>query len=76
MLLGGTVRGPWFETCRSVPQPFRMTQGSRCRFFKTSSAIIRWATMMYVRYLPSLRNHEDLLHGRGIEISHETVRIP
>jgi transposase-like protein len=32
--------------------------------------------MMYVRYLPSLRNHEDLLHGRGIEISHETVRIP
>ena len=32
--------------------------------------------MMYVRYLLSLRNHEDLLHERGIEISHETVRIP
>ena len=29
--------------------------------------------MMYVRYPLSLRNVEDLLHERGIEISHETV---
>ena len=31
--------------------------------------------MMYVRYPLSLRNVEDLLHERGIEISHETVRF-
>src|SRR5580658_7130114 len=31
--------------------------------------------MMYVRYPPSLRNVEDLLAERGIEISHETVRF-
>jgi len=31
--------------------------------------------MMYVRYPFSLRNVEDLLHERGIEISHETVRL-
>jgi len=31
--------------------------------------------MMYVRYPFSLRNVEDLLHERGIEISHETVRF-
>ena len=29
---------------------------------------------MYIRFPLSLRNVEDLLHERGIEISHETVR--
>lgn len=31
--------------------------------------------MMCVRYPLPLRNVEDLLHERGIEISHETVRF-
>jgi putative transposase len=31
--------------------------------------------MMYVRFPLSLRNVEDMLHERGIEISHETVRF-
>ncbi len=31
--------------------------------------------MLYVRSPLSLRNVEDLLHERGIEISHETVRF-
>jgi putative transposase len=31
--------------------------------------------MLYVRYPLSLRNVEDLLYERGIEISHETVRF-
>ncbi len=31
--------------------------------------------MMYVRFPLSLRNVEDLLHERGIEVSHETVRL-
>ncbi|QFS83571.1 hypothetical protein FIU97_12080 [Roseivivax sp. THAF40] len=30
--------------------------------------------MLYVRFPLSLRNVDDLLHERGIEISHETVR--
>ena len=30
--------------------------------------------MMYVRFLLSLRNVEDLLFGRGIDLTHETVR--
>jgi putative transposase len=30
--------------------------------------------MMYVRFPLSLRNVEDLLHERGIGISHETLR--
>tara|TARA_B100000809_G_scaffold27685_1_gene24082 strand:+ start:242 stop:949 length:708 start_codon:yes stop_codon:yes gene_type:complete len=44
------------------------------RYFKTSPEIIRLAVMMYVRYPLSLRNVEDLLHERGIDICHETVR--
>jgi putative transposase len=45
------------------------------RYFMTSSEIIRLAVMMYVRYPLSLRNVEDLLHERGIDITHETVRF-
>ncbi len=44
------------------------------RYFKTSPEIIRLAVMMYVRFPLSLRNVEDLLHERGIDVSHETVR--
>jgi putative transposase len=44
------------------------------RYFKTSPEIIRLAVMMYVRFPLSLRRVEDLLHERGVDISHETVR--
>ena len=44
------------------------------RYFKTSPDIIRLTVMMYVRYPLSLRQVEDLLHERGIDISYETVR--
>ena len=43
--------------------------------FHSSPEIIRLAVMLYVRFPLSLRNVEDLLHERGIEISHETVRF-
>ncbi|MCR9130681.1 MAG: IS6 family transposase [Alphaproteobacteria bacterium] len=43
-------------------------------YFKTSPEIIRLAVMMYIRFPLSLRNAEDLLHERGIDVSHETVR--
>jgi putative transposase len=44
------------------------------RYFKTSPEIIRLLVMMYVRCPLSLRNVEDLMHERSIEITHETVR--
>ena len=44
------------------------------KYFHSSPEIIRLAVMMYVRFPLSLRNVEDLLHERGIDISHETVR--
>ncbi len=44
------------------------------RYFNSSPEVIRLAVMMYIRYPLSLRQVEDLLHERGIEICHETVR--
>jgi transposase-like protein len=44
------------------------------RYFKTSPELIQLAVMMYVRFPLSLRNVEDLLHERGIDICHESVR--
>jgi putative transposase len=52
-----------------------MPSRSPFRYFKTSPEIIRLAVMLYIRFPLSLRNVEDLLHERGIEVSHETVRI-
>ena len=44
------------------------------RYFKTSPEIIRLAVMMYIRYPLSLRQVEDILFERGIDISHEAIR--
>ena len=52
-----------------------MSKPSPFKWFKTSPEIIRLAVMLYVRFPLSLRNVEDLLHERGIDISHETVRF-
>ena len=52
-----------------------MPRSNPFRYFKTSPEIIRLAVMLYIRFPLSLRNVEDLLHERGIEISHETVRF-
>ncbi|SDJ37125.1 IS6 family transposase [Lutimaribacter saemankumensis] len=52
-----------------------MTKRSPFKYFKTSPEIIRLAVMLYVRFPLSLRNVEDLLHERGIDVSHETIRF-
>ena len=49
------------------PNPFR--------YFDSSPEVIRLVVMLYVRYPLSLRNVEDLLFERGIDIRHETVRL-
>ena len=45
------------------------------RYFNSSPEVIRLTVMMYIRYPLSLRQVEDLLHERGIDICHETVRF-
>lgn len=43
--------------------------------FNSSPEIIKLVVLMYVKYPLSLRNLEDLLAERGIELCHETVRF-
>src|ERR1700710_2058607 len=50
-----------------APSPFR--------YFHSSPEVIRLVVMMYIRFPLSLRNVEDLLFDRGIDICHETVRL-
>jgi putative transposase len=45
------------------------------RYFNSSPEVIRLVVMLYVRYPLSLRNVEDLLFERGIDLCHETVRL-
>lgn len=45
------------------------------RYFNSSPEVIRLAVMMYIRYPLSLRQIEDILFERGIDICHETVRF-
>jgi len=52
-----------------------MRKHNSFRYFKTSPEIIRLAVILYVRFPLSLRNAEDLLHKRGIDVSHQTIRF-
>ena len=45
------------------------------RYFNSSPEVIRLAVMLYIRYPLSLRQVEDILFERGIDICHETVRV-
>ena len=45
------------------------------RYFTSSPEGIRLAVMMYLRHPLSLKQVEDLLFERGIDIHHETVRF-
>jgi putative transposase len=55
-----------------MPRPKK--PASPFRYFNSSPEVIRLVVMMYVRFPLSLRNVEDLLAERGIDICHETVR--
>ncbi len=55
--------------------PRRRKPDDPFRWFDSSPEVIRLVVMMYVRYPLSLRNVEDLLAQRGIDVSYETVRF-
>ena len=55
--------------------PRRKKSANPFRYFTLSPEIIRLVVMMYVRFPLSLRNVEDLLFERGIDVCHETVRL-
>jgi len=55
-----------------MPRPRK--PASPFRYFNSSPEVIRLVVLMYVRFPLSLRNVEDLLFERGIDVCHETVR--
>ncbi len=71
----GSVKGTWLERGSVPAQGRQLTQPSPFKYFKTSPEVIRLAVMLYVRFPLSLRNVEDVLHARGTEVIHETVRL-
>jgi putative transposase len=58
-----------------MPRKSRAKPYSPFRCFNSSPEVIRLVVFMYVRFPLSLRNVEDLLFERGIELSHETIRF-
>jgi len=51
-----------------------MSKRDPFKYFPSSPEIISLSVMMYLRFPLSLRNVEDLLHERGIDVSHEAIR--
>lgn len=56
-----------------MPKPRK--PASPFRYFNSSPEVIRLVVMMYMRFPLSLRNVEDMMVERGLDISHETVRF-
>ncbi len=66
-LRAAPLTAPAMSRPRKPANPFR--------YFNSSPEVIRLVVMMYVRYPLSLRNVEDLLFERGVDLCHETVRL-
>ncbi|MGJ8670500.1 MAG: hypothetical protein ACSHXK_13495 [Oceanococcus sp.] len=45
------------------------------RYFNYSEEVICWAILLYVRYPLSLRQVEDLMAERGVDVGYETIRL-
>jgi hypothetical protein len=74
VLLGHCQRKLHFDHADVILYCFGMKNHNPFRYFKTSPEVTRLAVMMYVRYPLSLRNVEDILHQRAINIFHEIIR--
>ena len=55
--------------CPALAWPFGMKRRDPFKYFKTNPEIIRLAVMLFIRFPLSLRDVEDLLHERGIDVS-------
>ena len=63
-----------FTPANQRPYPRMSKAENPFRYFNSSPEVIRLVVLMYVRFPLSLRNVEDLLYERGIDLSYETVR--
>ena len=60
---------------REVSSRSHPVMDNPCRYSNTSPEVIGLAVMAYIRYPLSLRQVEDILFERGIDICHEAVRL-
>jgi putative transposase len=58
-----------------MPRKSRAKPHSPFKGFHSSPEVIRFVVLLYVRFPLSLRNVEELLFERGIDLCHETVRF-
>ena len=58
-----------------MPHKSRALPASPFRRLNSSPEVIRLVVLMYVRFPLSLRDVEDLLFERGMDVCHETVRF-
>ena len=83
-LSGGAPRGPVKANAPIVgisgktwggamPRPRK--PANPFRYFRSLPEVIRMVEMLYMRFPLSLRNVEDLLFERGIDLRHKTVRL-
>ncbi len=70
---GGSVRANRLELTGDATWPFRMR--NPFRYFNSSPEVIRLAVMMYIRYPLLLRQVEDILFERSIDICHKAIRF-
>jgi hypothetical protein len=71
--LEGVVRVDRLEASGGVPWP--PATRNPFRYFIGSPAVVRVAVMMHIRHPLSLRQVEDPLFERGIDICHEMARF-
>ena len=69
----GAVKATGLNAGLVGPQRRRMK--SPFHYFNSSPEVIRLTVMLYIHYPLSLRQVEDVLFERGIDLCHETVRF-
>ena len=73
-LCEGSIRLNRLVSDRSDYSSLALPKQVSFRYFKTFTETIQLAVMLYVRFPLSLRNVEDLLNERGVDVSYESVR--
>lgn len=71
----GFVRVTRLVAGRAAACPARMANRDPVKYFRSSPEIFRLAMLPCVRLPLFPRTVEDLLHVRGIDIGHKTVRF-
>ena len=69
----GIVKATWLDAGQGGRWRWRMK--NLFRYFNSSPEVIGRTVMLYIRYPLSLRQVEDILFERSIDIRHETVRL-